>query len=184
MKKFLLAAILATCGIADANAAPLIWTLHDVRFVDGGTAEGWLSFDSDAGKIGDFAITVSAGTDAAFTAATYSSSNTNSVIFDNSTLGIDHPGKLYLFRMKDSNRQFRIAADGLPPASGGSIDLIHTAFTGECFACYPWRGFSNLGSITSAAVPEPATWAMMLLGFGMVGAAARRRRQHIGVSFS
>jgi hypothetical protein len=26
------------------------------------------------------------------------------------------------------------------------------------------------------AVPEPATWAMMLTGFGLVGAAARRRR--------
>lgn len=26
-----------------------------------------------------------------------------------------------------------------------------------------------------AAVPEPATWMMMLLGFGVVGAAARRR---------
>jgi hypothetical protein len=28
----------------------------------------------------------------------------------------------------------------------------------------------------SAAVPEPATWAMMLLGFGAVGFAMRRRR--------
>jgi hypothetical protein len=27
-----------------------------------------------------------------------------------------------------------------------------------------------------SAVPEPATWAMMILGFGLVGAAARRRR--------
>ncbi|MHC9416989.1 PEPxxWA-CTERM sorting domain-containing protein [Sphingomonas citri] len=27
-----------------------------------------------------------------------------------------------------------------------------------------------------AAVPEPATWAMMLLGFGLAGAAIRRRR--------
>jgi hypothetical protein len=27
----------------------------------------------------------------------------------------------------------------------------------------------------SLAVPEPATWAMMLLGFGLVGAAVRRR---------
>ncbi|WP_394648929.1 PEPxxWA-CTERM sorting domain-containing protein [uncultured Sphingomonas sp.] len=29
----------------------------------------------------------------------------------------------------------------------------------------------------AAAVPEPATWAMMLLGFGMVGAASRHRRR-------
>jgi hypothetical protein len=28
----------------------------------------------------------------------------------------------------------------------------------------------------TGAVPEPATWGMMVLGFGLVGAAARRRR--------
>lgn len=32
------------------------------------------------------------------------------------------------------------------------------------------------GGVPTAAVPEPATWAMMILGFGLVGAAARRRR--------
>lgn len=31
------------------------------------------------------------------------------------------------------------------------------------------------GSTLAAAVPEPATWAMMLAGFGMIGFAARRR---------
>lgn len=30
---------------------------------------------------------------------------------------------------------------------------------------------------TVSAVPEPATWAMMMVGFGMVAAAARRRRR-------
>jgi hypothetical protein len=25
-------------------------------------------------------------------------------------------------------------------------------------------------------VPEPATWAMLIIGFGLVGAAARRRK--------
>ena len=30
-----------------------------------------------------------------------------------------------------------------------------------------------------AAVPEPATWAMMLVGFGLIGAAARRRKTTI-----
>lgn len=29
----------------------------------------------------------------------------------------------------------------------------------------------------SSAVPEPATWAMMIAGFGLAGAAIRRRRQ-------
>ena len=29
----------------------------------------------------------------------------------------------------------------------------------------------------AAAVPEPATWAMMFLGFGMIGAAVRYRRR-------
>ena len=33
------------------------------------------------------------------------------------------------------------------------------------------------GNINITAVPEPATWAMMLLGFGAVGFAMRRRRQ-------
>jgi|SRR5579884_3212987 len=31
-------------------------------------------------------------------------------------------------------------------------------------------------SFTIASVPEPATWAMMLLGFGGIGVAMRRRR--------
>lgn len=31
-------------------------------------------------------------------------------------------------------------------------------------------------SLTPSAVPEPATWAMMITGFGLAGAALRRRR--------
>lgn len=32
-------------------------------------------------------------------------------------------------------------------------------------------------TIAATAVPEPASWAMMIAGFGMVGAGARRRRK-------
>jgi hypothetical protein len=35
----------------------------------------------------------------------------------------------------------------------------------------------SLGSVTVPTVPEPATWAMMLGGFGMMGAASRRARK-------
>ena len=36
-------------------------------------------------------------------------------------------------------------------------------------------GGGNIG--LAGAVPEPATWAMLIAGFGLVGAAARRRRR-------
>ncbi len=35
-----------------------------------------------------------------------------------------------------------------------------------------------LDNVTMAAVPEPATWAMMLVGFAMVGASVRYRRRN------
>jgi hypothetical protein len=41
-------------------------------------------------------------------------------------------------------------------------------------------------SLSVAAVPEPATWAMMIGGFGMVGGAMRsaRRRQKVSVTYA
>jgi PEP-CTERM motif len=36
-----------------------------------------------------------------------------------------------------------------------------------------------LGNIDAPAVPEPATWMMMFLGFGAIGLDARRRRQRV-----
>jgi hypothetical protein len=35
------------------------------------------------------------------------------------------------------------------------------------------------GSIQLGAVPEPATWAMAILGMGLIGLAARRRRETV-----
>lgn len=71
-----------------------------------------------------------------------------SVTFDSSTLG----GKLEKFRLS--------LADFVPQASVGGRDY-------------------ELELIVSAmsAVPEPQTWAMMIIGFGMVGASARRGRK-------
>ena len=37
------------------------------------------------------------------------------------------------------------------------------------------RGGSYAGTVDYTAVPEPAAWAMMVSGFGLVGAAIRRR---------
>jgi hypothetical protein len=42
---------------------------------------------------------------------------------------------------------------------------------------------SSVFSYSTAAVPEPATWLMMILGFGLVGGAMRYRRGKTSVSF-
>jgi len=42
-----------------------------------------------------------------------------------------------------------------------------------------YNQFANAG-----AVPEPATWAMMLMGFGLVGGAMRRRKVSTSVTFA
>ncbi|WP_232283473.1 PEPxxWA-CTERM sorting domain-containing protein [Sphingomonas sp. PAMC 26617] len=43
----------------------------------------------------------------------------------------------------------------------------------------PYANGSLISNLTlTDVVPEPATWAMMLIGFGIVGASARRARNH------
>ncbi|MDB5582883.1 MAG: hypothetical protein JWR80_8059, partial [Bradyrhizobium sp.] len=40
-------------------------------------------------------------------------------------------------------------------------------------------------NFATVALPEPATWAMMLMGFGMVGFGLRsRRKQQVGVAYA
>jgi len=45
--------------------------------------------------------------------------------------------------------------------------------------------YAQVGTGATPAVPEPATWAMMLLGFGLVGGAMRaKRKRHPNVSYA
>ena len=58
------------------------------------------------------------------------------------------------------------------PIFGGQINTITINGFSRGNGSYGARG----SFIPTAAVPEPATWAMMILGFGVVGYAIRRRR--------
>ncbi len=46
------------------------------------------------------------------------------------------------------------------------------------------NGWSLNFTTNASAVPEPATWGMMILGFGMIGAAARSRKVKTSVRFA
>ena len=51
----------------------------------------------------------------------------------------------------------------------------------ELYSATPGVGYGahSVGTLSVAAIPEPATWGLLLAGFGMVGVAARRRKTAI-----
>jgi hypothetical protein len=71
---------------------------------------------------------------------------------------------------------------------GVTSDTAFTSFTitGAGTNAFASTVFDNIrfGSAATPAVPEPATWAMMIGGFGMVGGAMRYRRRKTSVSFA
>ena len=88
-----------------------------------------------------------------------------------------------------------LAGSTITPANWTTVlggPSAHSAVTGSGAASTRWlvgAGVADnlnndafkIASVTvHAAVPEPATWAMMLIGFGAAGVSLRRRRQ-VGV---
>ena len=68
-------------------------------------------------------------------------------------------------------------------AAGGTFDFsVDHNGARTCTGCVPLTRFNLYDSVdytatvSSAAIPEPATWAMMIIGFGAAGCVIRRRR--------
>jgi hypothetical protein len=91
--------------------------------------------------------------------------------------------------------QLNLAAQGFDNCTGDpsgqfcNWTAIGVSFTGTAFSIdfggtANQSGFDNItfGSATPGGVPEPASWAMMIGGLGLVGGAMRRRRT--AVSFA
>ncbi len=79
---------------------------------------------------------------------------------------VDYLPDVYEFSKRPNTGWWTLVMDGCPQPIVGSYPACAV---GEV----AWGGPS---------VPEPATWAMMLGGFGLVGFAARRRRQSLSVT--
>ncbi len=66
---------------------------------------------------------------------------------------------------------------------GNRLTVNNLTFDKGPLLSFSWKptagtsGFLQFDNIQVSAVPEPATWAMMMLGFGAIGATLRTRRR-------
>ncbi|MES2288402.1 MAG: PEPxxWA-CTERM sorting domain-containing protein [Pseudomonadota bacterium] len=82
-----------------------------------------------------------------------------------------------------TNALTSLAGSNLAVAAGDVLSFRFSKTAGQQFG-----SLAGIGAVVdftpraTAAVPEPATWGMMILGFGAVGMSIRRRKQ-VHVSF-
>lgn len=70
--------------------------------------------------------------------------------------------------------------------NGNSTTVLGAADLRQCPGADPTSGSCSTGPVgfalsQTSAVPEPATWAIMLMGFGGLGAMLRQRRQQVAL---
>jgi hypothetical protein len=75
-----------------------------------------------------------------------------------------------------------ITVDNANLTFNGVADEFNALNNGSPYAGFPTSGFWTASFPTSTAIPEPATWALMLLGFTAVGFAGYRRATSPGGS--
>ncbi|MBB4618821.1 FxDxF family PEP-CTERM protein [Sphingomonas abaci] len=77
------------------------------------------------------------------------------------------------------NGAFEFAFANMVPIVAGRLNTITVTGLSRGNGAY-----GGQASFIPSAVPEPATWALMLVGFAMVGATARFRRRSTKVVFA
>ena len=128
----------------------------------------------------------------------------NSASFSNNTTGITQlANNAYgplKFGYNTSGDQLTLVGGNAPDAGSGSCTnnaASFCSFISNISSATPTSNFliqlasdnsisfaSRVSIQNAAPVPEPAVWAMMLVGFGMVGAALRRRKAVVRTNVS
>ena len=78
-----------------------------------------------------------------------------------------------------------VTVDGSTTAPTTALDIKHVSFNDVSFLFDGENWSSNevgIFDLSFAPTPEPATWAMMFIGFAGVGVILRRRNRSVGVS--
>jgi hypothetical protein len=174
-----LGAALVSAG--PASAATYIWTFtntSDVVEASGalttGAADGG-GFDVTAlsGNVHDAA----AGVDGSITSFTPGSGNDGVFAWDNvaytSTPHVDNLGLLFHVGAAEIN---------IYNNTGPCCSVVYPGVYPLGDVLQSSGGGVDTGTFNLSAVPEPASWAMMLVGFGGMGAAMRNSRRKLAVA--
>ncbi|MDJ0926965.1 MAG: hypothetical protein QNJ73_04865 [Gammaproteobacteria bacterium] len=176
------AAVVLLLASGVAGAAPLVWTLTNVEFDDGGTATGFIEFDAALAAAGpcdpvcpgliDGSITVSGGDQTTFPPFTYDATNVLAETFPPDPPRF--PGHIFTIKRLADDRLLSLYTASPLTDAGGTVDLIQIdSFVGsvECYNCDPFRRIVS-GSLT--AIPLPAAAWLFLSAIGLLGWLRRK----------
>jgi hypothetical protein len=99
------------------------------------------------------------------------SSDGESVNLEGGTVGFALAAASAFFSLGGSSPPFTLSFLDFPNNSGTQTYSITNVSYGATFGGCPGIGYGNIDTLTIEAVPEPSTWAMMLLGFAGFGLA-------------
>ena len=166
------AAIAAMTAAAPAWAAKT-FVLDNVTLQGGGTLTGSFTTDDALTSLLGVNITASSGT---FGPGVFSTFTYNNAALAN---WVSLPSQGFQISTSGAAQQLRL--DFFPLTASGA-NILHTSNeyqnTGGGRAVTGGRVVLDVPS----AVPEPATWAMMITGFGLAGAALRRRGRKVALA--
>jgi hypothetical protein len=171
MFKHIIAAAFALAQLALLPSAAHATTfyLKDVKFDDGATVNG--RFSANQYGIVDYRNVVTSGG----TLVAYQYNNNANMQYDPGDSGFTlyHPDYDGYLTIQTAERLDMLNGAAAILTGGASYECSSFSCPGGGIARHVVSGF--ITTVAPNAVPEPASWALMLAGIGVVGAGLRRR---------